>query len=285
MLALKCSTYNGRPTFANPRYLKKAQSKKPCLYKIPYDTSDLANRFGPNREETMTLTNESRSKLNKDYVKPYDYIKHNSFYEIFKAPSWIIFISWKRAKTVGRQCGEKPFVRTKPNIAKKSYLFTPFRNKSISKSRQVFNDMTFNINQFREIVDQAWFKHTSDYFRVPTAKDMEVLIKTLLMPLSIKSQNDSFRFEHELKTEMHEDYEYVKSLEKEVDELESEKADFSNIYDLLLEECVSKDVTCSYLHSLSDLNAYAELQCLYLHKVKECECLAQKLSKQPESVK
>ncbi|GJZ66672.1 hypothetical protein Tco_0623368 [Tanacetum coccineum] len=40
---------------------------------------------------------------------------------------------------------------------------------------------------------------------------------------------------------MHEDYEYVKSLEKEVDELESEKADFSNIYDLLLEECVSKD--------------------------------------------
>ncbi|GJY50097.1 hypothetical protein Tco_0440053 [Tanacetum coccineum] len=78
--------------------------------------------------------------------------------------------------------------------------------------------------------------------------------------------------------------EYVKSLEKEVDELESEKADFSNIYDLLLEECVSKDVTCSYLHSLSDLNAYAELQCLYLHKVKECECLAQKLSKQTESV-
>ncbi|GJS25737.1 hypothetical protein Tco_0486357 [Tanacetum coccineum] len=53
---------------------------------------------------------------------------------------------------------------------------------------------------------------------------------------------------------------------------------------LLLEECVSKDVTCSYLHSLSDLNAYAELQCLYLHKVKECECLAQKLSKQTESV-
>ncbi|GJS25074.1 retrovirus-related pol polyprotein from transposon TNT 1-94 [Tanacetum coccineum] len=40
---------------------------------------------------------------------------------------------------------------------------------------------------------------------------------------------------------MHEDYEYVKSLEKEVDELESKKADFSNIYDLLLEECVPKD--------------------------------------------
>ncbi|GKB43700.1 hypothetical protein Tco_0888642 [Tanacetum coccineum] len=81
-----------------------------------------------------------------------------------------------------------------------------------------------------------------------------------------------------------EDFEYVESLEKEIDQLESEKADFSNIYDLLLEECVSKDVICSYLHSLSDLNAHTGLQCLYLHKVKECECLAQKLSKQTESV-
>ncbi|GKB33594.1 retrovirus-related pol polyprotein from transposon TNT 1-94, partial [Tanacetum coccineum] len=86
------------------------------------------------------------------------------------------------------------------------------------------------------------------------------------MPLSIKSQNDSFRFEHELKTEMHEDFEYVKSLEKEIDELESEKADFSNMYDLLLEECVSKDVICSYLHSLSELNAHTELQCIVVFR-------------------
>ncbi|GJY87899.1 hypothetical protein Tco_0502527 [Tanacetum coccineum] len=66
---------------------------------------------------------------------------------------------------------------------------------------------------------------------------------------------------------MHEDFKYVESHEKEIDELESEKADFSNIYDLLLEECVSKDVICSYLHSLSDLNDHTGLQCLYLHKV------------------
>ncbi|GJZ86892.1 hypothetical protein Tco_0658502 [Tanacetum coccineum] len=47
-----------RLTFANPRYLKKAQSEKPCLYEIPYDTSDPTNRFAPNREETMTLDND-----------------------------------------------------------------------------------------------------------------------------------------------------------------------------------------------------------------------------------
>ncbi|GJX33688.1 retrovirus-related pol polyprotein from transposon TNT 1-94 [Tanacetum coccineum] len=69
MLAPKGSTYNGRPTFTNPMYLKKAQSAKPCLYEIPYDTSDLANRFAPDKEETLTLDQESRSKLNKDFMK------------------------------------------------------------------------------------------------------------------------------------------------------------------------------------------------------------------------
>ncbi|GJU44719.1 retrovirus-related pol polyprotein from transposon TNT 1-94 [Tanacetum coccineum] len=76
---------------------------------------------------------------------------------------------------------------------------------------------------------------------------------------------------------------YVESLEKEIDELESDKADFSNMYDLLLQECVSKDVMCSYLHFLSDLDAHTELQCLYLYKVKECKCLAQKLSTQTKT--
>ncbi|GJR67082.1 hypothetical protein Tco_0013147 [Tanacetum coccineum] len=79
-------------------------------------------------------------------------------------------------------------------------------------------------------------------------------------------------------------FKVLESLEKEIDELESDKAEFSNMYDILLQECVSNDVMCSHLHSLSDLDAHAELQCLYLHKVKECECLAQKLSKQTESV-
>ncbi|GKE17062.1 hypothetical protein Tco_1424639 [Tanacetum coccineum] len=100
MLAPKCATYNGRSNFANLKYLKIAQSETPRLYEIPYDTSDHANRFCPNREETT---------LKK----------------------------------------------------------------------------------------------------------------------------------------MHDDLEYVKSLEKEIDELESEKADFSNIYDLLLEEC-SNDMVHNY---------------------------------------
>ncbi|GJV37198.1 hypothetical protein Tco_1409675 [Tanacetum coccineum] len=144
--------------------------------------------------------------------------------------------------------------------------------------------MTNNINHFRELADQAWEKHSYDHFRAPTAQDMEILIKTCLMPLALKTQNDSFIFVYVLKKEMHADLKYVESLEKEIDELESDKAEFSNMYDLLLQECVSKDVMCSYLHSLSEIDAHAELQCLYVHKVKECECLAQKLSKQTKTV-
>ncbi|GJS47631.1 retrovirus-related pol polyprotein from transposon TNT 1-94 [Tanacetum coccineum] len=255
MLAPKCPTFNGRPTFANPRYLKKAQNEIPCLYAIPHDQSDPANRLVPDREETLTLDNESQSKLNKDL-----------------------------ANEIRKKMWRKSFVKTKPNIFK-NIDFLPV-SKSISKSRQAYNVMTNNINHLKEIVNQAWVKHSNDllHLRNPTAQDMEILVKTCLMPLALKTQNDSFAFVHELKQEMHADLKYVESLEDELDELESDKAEFSNMYDMLLQECVSKDVMCSYLQSSSDLDEITELQCLYLHKVRECDCLAQKLSEQTEFV-
>ncbi|GJR53288.1 hypothetical protein Tco_1403809 [Tanacetum coccineum] len=205
------------------RYLKKAQYEKPCLYEILHDQFDPANRLVPDREEILTLEIESRSKLNKDLVKPYDYTKLNSLYEIFKPPTQEYLVQLAHANEVREKI---------------------------------------------ELVDQAWVKHSKDNFRAPTAHDMEILIKTCLMPLAFKTQNDSFIFVHELKQEMHADLKYVESIEKEIDELESDKAEFSNMYDMLLQECVSNDVMCSYLHSLSDLDAHTELQCFYLHKVK-----------------
>nr|GEY61565.1 hypothetical protein [Tanacetum cinerariifolium] len=105
--------------------------------------------------------------------------------------------------------------------------------------------------------------------------------KTILRKLT---QSDSLKFVHELKKEMHADLKYIESLGKEIDELASDKAEFSDMYDVILQECVSKDVMCSYLQSLSNLDALAELQCMYLHKVKECDGLAQRLSKQIEFV-
>nr|GEU92669.1 hypothetical protein [Tanacetum cinerariifolium] len=89
---------------------------------------------------------------------------------------------------------------------------------------------------FNEPVDQAWEKHSHNHFRAPTALDMEVLIKTCLMPLAIKTRTDSFAFVRELKQEMHDDLKYVESFESEIDELESDKAEFSNMYDILFQE-------------------------------------------------
>ncbi|GJU33948.1 retrovirus-related pol polyprotein from transposon TNT 1-94 [Tanacetum coccineum] len=84
------------------------------------------------------------------------------------------------------------------------------------------------------------------------------LVKQSLLTKSL-TKNDSFTFVHELKQEMHADLKYVESLENEMDKLESDKAEFSNMYYILLQECVSNDVMCSYLHSLSDLDAHSEL--------------------------
>nr|GEY63085.1 retrovirus-related Pol polyprotein from transposon TNT 1-94 [Tanacetum cinerariifolium] len=262
----------------------KAQSEKPCLYEIPNDHSNPTNRLVPDREETLTLAEESRSKLNKDFVRPYDYTKLNTLYEIFKPAPQGNHEQLAHTNEVRRKIWRTSFVKVKPDIFK-NIDFLPV-SKSISKSRQTYNVMTNNINHFKEIVDQEWVKHSIDHnsLRPPTAHDIQILIKTCLMPLALKTQNDSLAFIHELKQKMHADLKYVESLEKEIHDLEYDKAEFSNMYDTILQECVSNDVMCTSLHLLSGLDAHNELKCLYLHKVKECDCLALKLSKQSESV-
>nr|GEY93443.1 retrovirus-related Pol polyprotein from transposon TNT 1-94 [Tanacetum cinerariifolium] len=156
------------------------------------------------------------------------------------------------------------------------------------KKYKAFNDRTIDYDKLErklnEALGQLALEIKEDQFRVQTAQDIEILIHTCLMPLAIKNQNDSFILVHELKQEMHVDLKYIESLKKEIDRLESDKAEFSNMYDTILQECVTNDVMCSYLLSLSDLDMLAELKCLYLHKVKECDYLAQKLSNQTESV-
>nr|GEX37993.1 hypothetical protein [Tanacetum cinerariifolium] len=187
MMAPKVSTYNGRPTFANPRLI-------------------------PDGEETLALKRESRSKLNKDLVRPYDYTTLNSLYEIFKPPTQEYETQLAHANEIRRKMWRKSFVKSKPNIYK-NVRFLPV-SKSIRKSRQAYNVMKNNINHFKEIVDNAWIKHSKDQLCALTAQDMEILIQTCLMPLAIKTQNDCFKFIHELKQEMLVDLKYIESIEK-----------------------------------------------------------------------
>ncbi|GKE58463.1 hypothetical protein Tco_1497648, partial [Tanacetum coccineum] len=142
MMTSKSSSYYtglGSRSFANPKYLEKAHLEKPYLYTVKYDKNDLTNLFAPKSEETIHLTEGSRS-----------------------------------------------------NLCHKAY---------------------------------------------------------------------------------------VQSLKKEVDELESEKDEFSNEYDLLLQECLAKDIMCDILGSFDDINEQTEMQCLYLEKCEECENLELELSK------
>nr|GEY89885.1 integrase, catalytic region, zinc finger, CCHC-type, peptidase aspartic, catalytic [Tanacetum cinerariifolium] len=135
MMASKVATYNGRPTFAYPRYLKQAQSEISCLYVFPYDQSTHANRLIPDGEETLALKRESRSKLNKDSVRPYDYTKLNSLYEICKPPTQDELkklIEKGKGKSVDTKF-DRPSVVQQPNaqrIPKPSVLgkLTPFSN-------------------------------------------------------------------------------------------------------------------------------------------------------------
>ncbi|GJV53430.1 hypothetical protein Tco_1449171 [Tanacetum coccineum] len=112
---------------------------------------------------------------------------------------------------------------------------------------------------------------------VPNSEETLLLEKdNLLMPLAEKTRVNASEFKKVRNQEMFEDLQYVQSLEKELDVLQSDKNEFSNEYDPLLQEYISKDITCAILCSLADIlkfNVYT------LKKIEECECLVNELSK------
>ncbi|GJR13341.1 hypothetical protein Tco_0795993 [Tanacetum coccineum] len=201
------SYYNGRASFVNPKYIKKAQSEKPCLYTVPYNKDDLENIFAPNSEETLILEKESRSKLDKEFVKHYDYTYKNSLYEHFT-----------------------------PQTGKSlDHIFLPTKS-SISKSKQAFHIVKHNITNFQTIVDMDWQSHLEHLLEKAITHEIIMLVKDLSMPLAEKTRENASEFDKVLKEEMFEDLQYVQSLEKELDALQYDKDEFSNEYDLLLQE-------------------------------------------------
>nr|GFA60386.1 hypothetical protein [Tanacetum cinerariifolium] len=156
---------------------------------------------------------------------------------------------------------------------------------------KVFNDRTIDYDKLKRKLNEAIGQLAQ--------KDNVIRegLKTKAYELSVVKEKHDELMKQSLLTKSH--YEEIEQLESDkaefsdmydvilqecVSKLESDKAEFSDTYDVILQECVSKNVMCSYLQSLSDLDELAELQCMYLHKVKECGCLVQKLSKQTESV-
>ncbi|GKA56390.1 hypothetical protein Tco_0755462 [Tanacetum coccineum] len=144
--------------------IPRNQVIQPFIWK---DLTFAIPRFAPNREETMTLDNESRSKLDKDTVKPYDYTRQNSLYEIFKAPSLEYLYQLERAKEVRKTMWrkrhiDKPSVVRQPNaqrIPKPSVLGkpTPFSNSpemTSFQTKQSVNKTNVSDGLYKQVTQQ-----------------------------------------------------------------------------------------------------------------------------------
>ncbi|GKA13422.1 hypothetical protein Tco_0693068 [Tanacetum coccineum] len=111
--------------------------------------------------------------------------------------------------------------------------------------------------------------HQDDLANIFAPNSNETLIlekENLLMPLAEKRKANANEFEKALKEEMFDHLQYIQSLEKELDELQSDKTEFSNKYDLLLQECLTKDLLCTALSSMTDIDKYSEISCKYIEK-------------------
>ncbi|GJR26401.1 hypothetical protein Tco_1102633 [Tanacetum coccineum] len=159
--------------------------------------------------------------------------------------------------------------RSKLCKAKIEYLPT---KASMIKSKQVFDYLMINIENIRSVVELNWKNRLQNEWKNPVTHNVKLLVKDMLIPLARDTKSNASLFETHLKTEIFAYLKYVQSLEKEVDELQSYKTELSKEYDILLRECVSKDIMCAILHSFDNINEQTEMQCLYLEKLQECEC-------------
>ncbi|GJS64193.1 hypothetical protein Tco_0678757 [Tanacetum coccineum] len=157
-------------------------------------------------------------------------------------------------ETVGSHVVQKPKRVKDYTYNKEKMLLCKQADKGVPLQAEQANCLEDTDEEIDEQELEARYSYMSKIQEVPTANS-----GTDTKPLE-KTQNDSFKFVPELKQEMHADLKYVESLEKEIDELESDKEKFSNMYDLLLQECVSQDVM--YLKAqLQDKNiAISELK-------------------------
>ncbi|GKD03981.1 hypothetical protein Tco_1178955 [Tanacetum coccineum] len=199
------SYYNGRASFVNHMYLKKAQSKKAYLYKVSFDKDDLANIFAPNSEETLILEKESKSKLDKDLVKPYGYTYQYSVYEIFTPQTHKSLDQLYFAMKLRKKLWRKSFVKHTPIIVK-NIEFLPSQS-SMSKSKLFILSNT-NITNFQTIVDIDWQSRLENWLDKAITHEITMLVKDLLMPLIEKTRANASEFEKLLKEEMFDDLQY-----------------------------------------------------------------------------
>ncbi|GJU54838.1 hypothetical protein Tco_1228552 [Tanacetum coccineum] len=147
-----------------------------------------------------------------------------------------------------------------------------------NRPNEVERDVQANVDNIISIIDTKYQQRKLDWYK-PITDDIRQLFEKLLIPVAHKAFKNVGIFENASKKETYEDSKYVKFLEKKVDECETQKAEFSNEYDLLLKECLLNDIMCDIIFYFDNIDKQTELQCLYLEKCQECENLELELSK------
>ncbi|GKB28611.1 hypothetical protein Tco_0868012 [Tanacetum coccineum] len=96
-----------------------------------------------------------------------------------------------------------------------------------------------SVSALESIVDTEWRQHKLDWYK-PITDDIRLLFEKLLIPVAHNALKNVGIFENALKEEMLEDLKYVKSVEKEVDDLKMELVPTCLInYDLELHEIIN----------------------------------------------
>nr|GFA63181.1 hypothetical protein [Tanacetum cinerariifolium] len=127
MLNNKC-----RMSFAKPEFLKKAKQANPRLYDIGCYNDNLALMLSPESDEVIRLEKESRSKLS-DLVRPFDYAKLNSLYDLFVPQRVIPTTSVSRPQLKSNPLGDR--VMHNNSQGKKKEVEDPRRSVKLSRNK------------------------------------------------------------------------------------------------------------------------------------------------------
>nr|GEX32688.1 uncharacterized mitochondrial protein AtMg00810-like [Tanacetum cinerariifolium] len=175
MLAPKGPTFNGRPTFVNPMYHKKAQFEKPCLYEIPNDQFDPANRFVPDWEETLTLEGEiCKEKASNVFKKEREqYVEIQDLKDQLQDKNISIselkkLVEKCKGKSMGTKF-DKPFVVRQPNaqrIPKPSVLGKPA--------------------PFSDSLERKGFSQTKSVPKTNVSENLSKPVTTQMLPLTAR---------------------------------------------------------------------------------------------------
>nr|GEZ82850.1 hypothetical protein [Tanacetum cinerariifolium] len=270
MLNNKC-----RMSFVKPEYLKKAKQANPRLYDIGCYNDNLALMLSPESDEVIRLEKESRSKLS-DLIRPFDYAKLNSLYDLFVP---------QREKSFEQRFFKKIKIQTMNMLNNKCQ--TSFVKPEYLKKAKQANPRLYDIGCYNDNFALMLSPESNEVIRLE--KESRSKLSDLIRPFDYAKLNslyDLFVPQHEkscLKEEMVVDLRYFNSLESEVDsirsQLETQKTQFSNEIDRLSREYYYADHMNAILGVYTELDEVTNLHCDYLELLQKCECPETELSK------